>query len=146
MSNVSTKSDKRITKSNKRLKTLSYRHVVRPELSERLYGQIYEKIVVERKYADPNYSAKILAQELNTNTRYLSAVINSKFGKNFSTLINELRINDAKNYLSNADYYFVRIEDIGAKVGFSTRQCFYNAFKKYVNLTPRQYRLKYSIS
>ena len=42
----------------------------------------------------PNYSAKDLAKELKTNTRYLSAVVNSRFGMNYSRLLNEYRIKE----------------------------------------------------
>ncbi len=131
-----------VAQRNKKTKALAYRQVVKPELSKKLYGLIYQRIVVQRKYSDPDYSAKQLAEELGTNTRYLSAVINSNFGKNFSTLVNELRVNDAKQMFRSTSYNNLRIEDIGLKVGFSTRQCFYTAFNKYVGMTPRQYRMR----
>lgn len=131
------KSDK---KNNLKNNKLAYRQVVNPELAKRLYILIYQRIIIDKKYLDPNYSAKVLATDLNTNTRYLSAIINSYFNKNFSTLVNELRIRDAKKILRSTRYKKMRIEDVGLKVGFSTRQCFYTAFNKYAGVTPRQYR------
>ena len=73
-------------------KKAAYRSLIRAELADELYDKILNIIVVQKKYKDPNYSAKDLARELKTNTRYLSAVVNSRFGKNYSCLLNEYRI------------------------------------------------------
>ena len=76
----------------KKDKKAAYRSLIRAELADELYDKILNIIVVQKKYKDPNYSAKDLARELKTNTRYLSAVVNSRFGKNYSCLLNEYRI------------------------------------------------------
>ena len=68
----------------KKDKKAAYRSLIRAELADELYDKILNIIVVQKKYKDPNYSAKDLARELKTNTRYLSAVVNSRFGKNYS--------------------------------------------------------------
>ena len=68
----------------KKEKKAAYRSLIRPELADELYDRILNIIVVQKKYRDPNYSAKDLAKELQTNTRYLSAVVNSRFGMNYS--------------------------------------------------------------
>ena len=59
----------------KKEKKAAYRSLIRPELADELYDRILNIIVVQKKYRDPNYSAKDLAKELQTNTRYLSAVV-----------------------------------------------------------------------
>lgn len=64
----------------KKDKKAAYRSLIRAELADELYDKILNIIVVQKKYKDPNYSAKDLARELKTNTRYLSAVVNSRFG------------------------------------------------------------------
>lgn len=56
----------------------------KPELADELYDKILNIVVVQKKYRDADYSAKDLAKELQTNTRYLSAVVNSRFGMNYS--------------------------------------------------------------
>ena len=61
----------------KKEKKAAYRSLIRPELADELYDRILNIIVVQKKYRDPDYSAKDLAKELKTNTRYLSAVVNS---------------------------------------------------------------------
>ena len=97
-------------------------------------------IVIQKKYKDPNYSAKDLAKELRTNTRYLSAVINSRFGMNYSCLLNEYRIKEALHLLVDKRYAEKNVEEISALVGFANRQSFYAAFYKIMGETPNGYR------
>lgn len=120
----------------------NYRNLIRPALADELYDKILNIIVVQKKYKDPNYSAKQLAKELKTNSRYLSAVINSRFGMNYSCLLNEYRIKDALHLLTDKRFKEKNIEEISAMVGFANRQSFYTAFKKYVGMMPTDYRKK----
>ena len=126
-------------------KNAAYRTLVRPELMDELYEKILNIIVVQKKYRDPDYSAKALAEDLGTNTRYISAVVSVRFGKNYASLINEYRIKDAKYLLVDKRYEEANIEDIGTMVGFANRQSFYASFYKYVGQTPREYRISHKI-
>ena len=79
---------------------------------------------------------------LQTNTRYLSAVVNSRFGMNFSCLLNEYRIKDALRLLADKKNAEKNIEEISAMVGFANRQSFYAAFYRIIGETPNGYRKK----
>ena len=100
MSDLEKKAQEEATKKRpynlreKKEKKAAYRSLIRPELADELYDRILNIIVVQKKYRDPNYSAKDLAKELQTNTRYLSAVVNSRFGMNYSCLLNEYRVKE----------------------------------------------------
>ena len=124
----------------RKIKNAAYRDMIRAELADELYDKIMNIIVLQKKYKDPNYSAKDLAKELKTNTRYLSAVINSRFGMNYSCLVNEYRIKDAQHLLVDKRYADQNVEEISAMVGFANRQSFYAAFYKNVGVTPNAYR------
>lgn len=124
----------------RKIKDAPYRNMIRAELADELYDRIMNIIVLQKKYKDPNYSAKDLAKELKTNTRYLSAVINSRFGMNYSCLVNEYRIKDALHMLIDKRYAEKNVEEISAMVGFANRQSFYAAFYKKVGETPNNYR------
>lgn len=124
----------------KKIKDAAYRNMIRAELADELYDKILHIIVVQKKYKDVNFSAKDLAKELKTNTRYLSAVINSRFGMNYSCLLNEYRIKDALHLLIDKRYLDKNVEEISAMVGFANRQSFYAAFYKNVGETPNSYR------
>ena len=128
----------------KKEKNAAYRSLIRPELADELYDKIINIVVVQKKYRDPDYSAKMLAKELETNTRYLSAVINSRFGMNYSCLLNEYRIREALHLLTDKRYATKNIEDISTMVGFANRQSFYAAFYKIMGETPNGYRKKHA--
>ena len=72
-----------------------YRTLVNPDLMEAMKDRIYQIVVREKKYRDKKYSAKKLAADLYTNTRYVSAVVNVKFGVNYSSFVNQYRIKEA---------------------------------------------------
>ena len=113
---------------------------LRPELVDELYEQILSKFIVEKKYRDPDYSARQLAIDLNTNTRYISAVINLRFQQNYSCLVNDYRIREALYMLIDNRYLDKSIEDIALAVGFANRQSFYAAFYRMKGITPKEYR------
>ena len=124
----------------KREKDAAYRSMIRAELADELYQKIVEIVVLQKKYKDPNFSSKDLAKQLKTNTRYLSAVVNSRFGMNFSCLLNEYRIKDALRLLGDKKNKDKNVEEISAMVGFANRQSFYAAFYRIVGETPHGYR------
>ena len=124
----------------KREKNAAYRTMIRAELADELYQKIVDIVIVKKKYKDPNFSSKDLAKLLQTNTRYLSAVVNSRFGMNYSCLLNEYRVKDALRLLSDKKNAEKNIEEISAMVGFANRQSFYAAFYRIIGETPNGYR------
>ena len=127
--------------TEKKQKTPLYRSMLKMETIDDIYQQIMAKFIVEKKYRDCNYSAKKMAEELNTNVRYISAVINLRYQDNYSQMVNEFRIKEAMYMLKDRRYLKMTIEDIAMAVGYQNRQCFYVAFYKRVGITPREYRI-----
>mgnify|MGYP003289202793 FL=1 len=128
----------------KQEKNAAYRSLIRAELADELYEKILNIIIIGKRYRDKSFSAKELAKELGTNTRYISAVINSRFGTNFSCLINEYRIKEAQHKLTDKRFSDMTIEEIGTMVGFANRQAFYAAFYRIAGETPNNYRKKHT--
>lgn len=129
--------------TEKKDKVAAYRSLVRDELVDELYEKILKTFVVDKKYRDPDYSAKQLAKDLETNTRYISAVVNIRFKQNYSSIVNEYRVKDTLNLLTDKRYMDKTMEEISAMVGFANRQSFYAAFYKILGITPRTYRMQY---
>ena len=118
----------------------AYRSLVNPILMDELKEKILRIILLEKKYKEPHYSAKKLAQELGTNTRYISAVISVRFHTNYTSFINKFRIDEAMALMTDKRYKGLNMQDISAMVGFSNRQSFYSAFYKVNGITPLTYR------
>ena len=130
-------------KKEKKEKNAAYRSLIRAELADELYEKILNIVVIEKRYRNKDFSAKELATELNTNTRYISAVINSRFNTNFSCLINEYRIKEALHRMTDKRYINMTIEEIGTLVGFANRQSFYASFYRIMGETPNGYRKRH---
>ena len=111
--------------TEKREKEAVYRTLVRPGLMDELKEKILDIILIQKKYKDKDYSAKKLADELGTNTRYISAVVNVKFHMNYTSFVNKYRIEEAMTLLADKRYKELNMEDISDMVGFSNRQSFY---------------------
>ena len=129
--------------TEKKEKEAVYRSLVSPRLMDEMKEKILNIIVMQKKYKDKNYSAKRLAEDLGTNTRYVSAVVNVRFHMNYASFINKYRIEEAMSILVDKRYQKLRIEEVSDMVGFSNRQSFYAAFYKLMNMTPRDYRMQH---
>lgn len=100
-----------------------------------------EKIMLDKSlYKNPNLSLQDLAQELNISTHQLSQFLNNNLGKNFTSFVNEFRINEAcKTIVSNDK---LTLESIGYDVGFNSKSTFFAAFKKHTGTTPLNYQIQ----
>ncbi len=129
--------------THKKEKEASYRSLVSPKLMDELEQKINDIIIIKKKYKEKNYSAKQLAEDLNTNTRYISAVVNVRFHMNYTSYVNKYRIQEAMSLLVDRRYQELNMEDISDMVGFSNRQSFYASFYKINGITPRDYKMKH---
>lgn len=78
-----------------------------------------------------------LAQKLNTNTRYLSTILNKEKGKSFNAYVNTLRIQYIVSKLENDPKYLTyKISYLAEESGFVSQSSFTAAFKEETGLTP----------
>ena len=118
-------------------KEAAYRTLVSPKVMDEMKGKILDIILIKKRYKDKDYSAKKLAEELGTNTRYVSAVVNVKFHMNYTSFVNKFRIEEAMSILTDSRYRKLNMEDVSDMVGFSNRQSLYASFYKFNVCTPR---------
>ena len=123
-------------------KEAAYRKIVSPESMDRMQEQIMKIIVMDKKYRDKDYSAKKLAEDIGTNTRYISAVVNVRFHMHYTSFVNKYRIDEAMSVLVDKRYQELRMEEVASMVGFANRQSFYAAFYRFMGITPREYRMR----
>lgn len=113
------------------------RRISRAKFAE-INESIRNFIFIAKRYRDPHYTAQRLADDIKTNTRYLSAAIRFYYNCSYTDLVNRLRIDDAKEMLSNP-LCTMTIEEVALSSGFSSRQSFYNAFTRHVGVTPKTF-------
>ena len=121
-------------------KKADYRSLISPRMMDEMQEQIMNIIVMQKKYRDKDYSAKKLADEIGTNNRYISAVVNTRFHMNYNQFVNKHRIDEAMCLLVDKRYQDQNVAEIGDMVGFANRQSFYASFFRFTGITPRQYR------
>ena len=102
---------------------------------------IVQKITdfIDRNYQD-NISLNDAARIVYLSPSYLSTLITSETGKNFTEILNEVRIKKAIGLLKDPSR---KITEIAYAVGFHEPQYFSIIFKKLTDLTPRDYRKLY---
>lgn len=88
-------------------------------------------------FIDRNISLATLAGQINTNTIYLSHILNNVYGKDFNLYINELRIKYAMLKLTtDKKYRTYKISYLAEEFGFSSHSKFSSVFKAITELTP----------
>lgn len=113
---------------------------------EELYAQLkYSDIVlrmleyIEREYADSDLSLQRIADRLHISPQYLSRLFRRETGDTFVTCLSRLRLQKAMKMLRNTD---MKIYEITEKTGYTTQHYFSSAFKKYLGMSPMEYRKK----
>ncbi len=96
--------------------------------------EIFEE---SNQFTKKKYTLNSLAKELNTNSSYLSKVINETKGIGFAQYLNNLRINFAVDkLLKDERFRSYTIKAIAEDSGFNTAQSFTNAFLKETGIYP----------
>ena len=84
-----------------------------------------------------NPSLSELAELIHFSTKQTARLFEKSFGTTFKQHIIQLRINSAKYLLTNTD---LSVEEISAKVGYSSYNGFYRVFSSETGVAPLEYR------
>ena len=99
----------------------------------------------DKLYRDASISVDLLAQKLGVKRHQVSTVINRCMQKSFKTFVNEYRIREAIQLLSNNAADTMTIDAIASDVGFNDRHNFYRVFKKITKQSPTDFKKNSSI-
>jgi AraC-like DNA-binding protein len=112
---------------------------INDEKREILKNQMIDYIENEKVFLQKDLTIYDVAKALNTNSNYISNILNNMLDCNFVTFINSYRIEEAKKILISNEYSNYTIEAISEIVGFNSKSAFNNAFKNKVGITPSDY-------
>ena len=102
--------------------------------------QELKEFELSKDYLDSTFSIHQLAKNLNTNTSYLSSVINEKKGKSYKQYLTELRINYLIKILTtNSKFRKYTVKALGEEIGYTNASSFSRSFKKYTGMPPSKY-------
>lgn len=97
-------------------------------------------VKTDKQYLNSNFSAEMLAEELQISKSHLSRVFSNEMNTSFSDYINTLRVEEAKSYLKNPDFSNYTLIAIGLEAGFNSKTTFNTTFKKITGQTPSQFK------
>lgn len=96
------------------------------------------------QYIDHNYNKNLklgtIAELFGYNSSYLGKVFHKSTGKSFNAYIDEVRISNSKLLLLNEEH---KVYEIAQMVGYSNVDYFHKKFKKYVGMSPAEYRKQF---
>jgi len=92
---------------------------------------------VEEHYRDGELSE--LAELLHYDVYWLSKEIKRQFGRNYTDLVQEKRLNQACYLLENTS---MSVLEIGLAVGYDNSSYFHRIFREQYDMTPRKYRIE----
>ena len=96
-----------------------------------------------KKYISLHYTEKLtleqISNDIHANGSYLSRLYKMKTGQNLFDVINQMKMEKAKEYMSQGH----KIYEAAQMVGFDDVSYFSRVFKKYEGCSPREYEKKY---
>jgi len=108
------------------------------ELEQQTTTPVVKQVLqrIGRSYAEP-LSLKSLAQELKIHPVYLGQLFHQETGSTFTEYFNRYRVEKAKQLLVEGRH---KVHEIARMVGYPDTRYFYKKFKKYVGVSPMDYR------
>ena len=120
--------------------TLKYvKSSLKGKKEEILFIQAIETIQKNNLYLNPNITLKVVSDNLNTNSKYLSQVINKFAGVGFFEFINQIRLIRFKLLFSSGDFSNLTIFGIAQECGFRNKSTFFRVFKTMTGKTPMEF-------
>jgi len=99
-----------------------------------------EKIMQEhRPYRDSSLKLQDLAELLDIRRNHLSQILNHEYQMKFFDFINHYRLQAFLKSLHKKPIEEINITELAYDAGFSSSSVFYKIFKRYQDISPRQY-------
>lgn len=92
---------------------------------------------MDKHYTDPSLNLAAVASEVGITDVYLSQFFKAHVGGNFSSYLEEMRINYASMLLRERE---LSIEEVARQSGYNSASVFRNAFKRCKGVSPSQYK------
>jgi len=106
------------------------------------YNQFLQLLTEQKIYRDKDINRNKVAQKLNISAGYFSKIINKASNQSFIEIINEHRVKEVMEILSDGRLNHFSLTAIGLEVGFKSKSTFFTNFKKITGSTPKEYKEK----
>ena len=120
--------------------TPKYQGLLDQESKDRLFDQIKRVMDDMSIICKPDFSLQQLADQVGSNYKYVSQVLNECYGKSFKQVLNEQRVREACRMFNDTERYGnLTIEAIAANLGFNSRSNFTVTFKRITGISPSDF-------
>jgi AraC-like DNA-binding protein len=100
---------------------------------------VIEHLKNNKPYLDPEFNIEHLSEQLNIPKHHLYYCFANIIKIKFSKIRNILRVEHAKNLLTEGKSHNLKLEAIGFESGFVSRSHFFATFKEETGLTPSEF-------
>ncbi|MGI6224025.1 MAG: helix-turn-helix domain-containing protein [Prevotella sp.] len=114
---------------------------IKAELKERLAIRIKEVMNDAAMICRKDFTINDLAKSVESNSRYVSQIINEEYGMNFSNVLSTKRVKQALQKINGEPQRYSRytVDAIAEEFGFKSRTTFTAFFKKTTGMSPSEY-------
>ena len=117
-----------------------YQSQLDQESKDRLFERIKDVMNDIAIICKPDFSLQQLAIQVGSNYKYVSQVVNERYGKSFKQVLNEQRVLEACRILNDPNQSaHLTIEAIAANLGFNSRSNFTVTFKRITGISPSDF-------
>lgn len=107
---------------------------------EQFYKRLKHFMDVKRPFLDSELTIDKLAEYSGIPAYHLSRVINEKSDMIFYDFINSYRVEEVKRLINDPANNRYTILGLALDAGFNSKSAFYAAFKKFMRMTPVEYK------
>jgi AraC-like DNA-binding protein len=108
--------------------------------AENILADLISYMEIEKPYLNEDLTIYDISKEMGIPRHHITQVINKRLRKNFYSFINEYRVEEFKNRLSEPENDNFKLMAIAYESGFKSKSGFYSAFRKIENMTPSEYK------
>lgn len=123
-------------KTEKNEKSEPKKNIILKETEEQILNKL-KRFESSKRFINKDISLAVLAGQLDSNTKYLSEIINTHYNVNFNTYINKLRVNYIIEKLkTDPNFINYKISYLAENCGFSSHSSFATVFKSITGISP----------
>lgn len=111
------------------------------ERNEWIVGTIKE--LIDQKFSDPDLNQQSIASSVKLSSAYIGKLFKDSCGSSITEYINDVRLQHAEKLLLQTD---CTVSKAMEKCGYSNQSYFFKQFKGKFGSTPKEYRIKKSMS
>ena len=133
----------KLAKASKNLKKEPNLNIVASKVSIELKEKIQEALEKKKMFTDANLSLERFSKRISSNRTYVSEGINEVYAESFRSVINKMRVEEARSLLVDPDFENYSIEGVAITVGYRNISSFNSAFKRETGITPSYFKKSY---